>query len=711
MQVKNIWGTKHQENFFRKKITLSQKPETAFARIYCDTGYELFINDRLVAYVDEWCNIRDYVVGIYLKEGENIIAIHGINHGGHRALAFELSVDGETVCVSDDSWVFSETEKWGWLQADYNDSDWKKALVLNTSAAGAPQWRTKPGSEVERRFYPQNGSMFFSGGVAKGIDSPFYSAKETEYIPNSTVAELLGKDYTDYVAEKDLPPAIEAASVLSCSLEEMDKDVLIEKTQRYAGETFIVDMGREVMGFFRMKIKSEDAVSFRLYFGETIDDTRLEMPVDNCQYKMLNEEWRVTGGEQEFESRTKAAFRFVRVEIFNAKAPVLVNGFSSRTVLYPVKKRGWFNCSDDRLNKLWQMSARTVHFCMQEYYYDAPRRDRFLWTGDLRLEGLFNFWLFADTRLLKFSLECLESVQFENGAIPASYGEGCSLLWDYVALYVLTYDDYYKFTGNKEFILKHINSIEAATNYLMSLADENGVINVPENPLGNLWMVVLYNISGYDPVLNDLYLRSLTATGNFAKMAGHTKAAEKYMEAAEKIRPQVEKDREERVVENRFKETSHVTVLHDVTERYIERNDIPGMLRKLEEHWGVMVDSHSDCVHEGAYHNGKPPIIVDEVCGDVWLPFSYCHGWSASAAALLPMGIAGIKSFTHGFKTVEIKPYTDFGEFKCAVPTPYGEIATKLENGVFSWFVPQEIEVKVIIGENVVNSNKGEFVL
>ena len=64
--LKNIWGKNNDECFFRQTVWLSERPKEAFARIFADTGYELYINGRFVAGVDEWCNTRDYAVKIYL---------------------------------------------------------------------------------------------------------------------------------------------------------------------------------------------------------------------------------------------------------------------------------------------------------------------------------------------------------------------------------------------------------------------------------------------------------------------------------------------------------------------------------------------------------------------------------------------------------------------------------------------------------------------
>lgn len=500
MYLKNIWSNNDKEGYFRKKINIDTMPSKAFARIYVDTGYELYINGRFVASVDEWCNTRDYDVLLFLKQGENIIAVHGINHGGHRGFAFELAIDDKSVLETNKDWKMANHEKWGWTLADFDDSSWENAGELNLICAGEPQWQTLPGSELKRIVPTLDCSQFFNGAIPKTCNSPYWNAKRTEHTVSEEIKNFLGDDYIKHVCEPHLPDIHKYSCILNNTADEKNGVIAIKVTDRYTGPSFIIDFGMQTIGYFRMKIKSNSSVSFRLYYGETLDEAAHEISRDACQNKMLKEEYRVFCGEQEFQSRMRVEYRFVRVEFFDCADIVEVSDFATKTTLYPVNRRGYFKCNNEKYNKLWLMGERTVHYCMQEYYLDAPKRDRFLWTGDVRLEALANYYMFGDTKLIEFCLEELEKVQFPNGAIPASYGEGCSILWDYVAWYIISYYDYYMFTNNIDFIKKHINSIFMAVDYLISLTNEDGIIDVPKNPLG-VWMVELmpvkYKDSGY----------------------------------------------------------------------------------------------------------------------------------------------------------------------------------------------------------------------
>ena len=72
----NIWGAKQQESYFRKTFFLGEETERAILRIFVDTGYELYLNSRFVAAVDEWGNTRDYDIVLDLATDENRVCIN-----------------------------------------------------------------------------------------------------------------------------------------------------------------------------------------------------------------------------------------------------------------------------------------------------------------------------------------------------------------------------------------------------------------------------------------------------------------------------------------------------------------------------------------------------------------------------------------------------------------------------------------------------------
>lgn len=698
MKLKNLWGKNPNEGFFRTTVEFTKRPEKAYIRIFVDTGYELFVNGRIVASIDEWCNVRDYDVTPFVVEGVNSLAVHGINHCGHRGFAFEMVADGETVVVSDSAWKVSENEKWGWTEREYDDSEWEKAIELDMSAAGDAQWWTKPGTDPDILIPTLATANFFYGSVPKGCASPFYTAKPIEYTVEKEVADIMGEEYVKRVNTPHLDKIHKEYTIIENNAVEKDGSIYIENTERFTGPSFIIDCGIEVVGYFRLKIKSDKPTSFRLYYGETLDEAMGEQVREILTNKMLREEYRVFQGEHEFQSRMRVGFRYVRVEFFDSTAPVTASGFSVKTSLYPVARRGYFECEDKKMNALYEAGERTLHYCMQEYYIDAVKRDRFFWIGDARMCALINHYSFADTELFEYSMREAKKVQLPCGGVPSVYGVGTSMLWDYVAWYVIGIYDYYYYTGKTEFVLEFKESIEKAVDFLTSKTNEDGLMVVPENPLGNLWMVQLNTESGVDPYMNDLYLMSLKTVLLSAKLAKDLEAEKKYAGMIENIEPKIKAMFDDDYMHKKYDRTLHMQIQYHLGEKDIDAGKAKRMTERLMKYFATMLDAGATTLNECCF--GEEYDKVTEKTGNRPTYVSWCHGWAAIANVLLPLGIAGIKPIEKGFDKVLIKPeFNVYNTFKCVVPTPKGDIAVKYENKEFTYRIPSGVEAELVNGD------------
>ena len=102
-----------------------------------------------------------------------------------------------------------------------------------------------------------------------------------------------------------------------------------------------------------------------------------------------------------------SAFRYARLVFpavsVGAPAPVRLQVAVDHKY-FPVQYKGSFACSDPLLTKLWYTGAYTAHLCMQEDIWDAPKRDRARWIGDLHVSGEVINNVFADQFLMEQTL-------------------------------------------------------------------------------------------------------------------------------------------------------------------------------------------------------------------------------------------------------------------------------------------------------------------
>ena len=712
---KCIWGAGKIENCFRKKFIIEKAVKKAVLRIFCDTGYELFLNGRLVALVDEWSNMRDYDVTPFMAKGENIAAIKGLNHAGHRGLAFELSVSmkgGNTISVvSNAQWKTIPEERWGWKEAVFDDSSWRSATEIPNATIGSEQWKKRPGSDPSKIIPYLTCSQFFTGPIPKcAPGTPFYSLKREKVSEPPAILKITGAEYLTNLNAfpKSVLRPVKIADVFagngsvsgakSLLSAGENKCAKINAKELAGGPHIILDFGEEIAGYLRMRIASAGFSHASLHYGETLAECLHLPPRTALLTRMITEEYEIAPGTREMESIVRQGFRFVKIEFSKCESEVELSEVSVKTSSYPVNYLGWFSCSDSSLNEIWQAARKTLHLCMQEYYLDGIKRDRFMWVGDTRLEALINYYLFGDAELFKYCWRGAAASQYNDGGIPSAFGEGMSILWDYVAWWIIALQDYYLHTGDKKFIREMTSHAGKAAEWLISRSDPaDGLISIPDEK-GHNWFYTLNGMKGKDPEFNGFFLRALLAAAEMAEVTGEKTLAKKYRKQAAKT---------EKALAKLPKPVYDVSTISnslasfDLTEAMFRDGMAAEALEFIKARWKPMLDcggiSFFECLPVEKISN-----FCEKKKWDKYMWGSHCHGWTAGPALSLQAEVAGIKPVLPGFTFFEVKPQLGGLEsVKAVVPSPSGLIAVSMcvKDGIFeeTLFIPEGCKAKVFL--------------
>ncbi len=681
---RNIWSNGNpNEGFFRKEFTLKNKPGKAVLRIFCDTGYELYLNDEFAAAIDEHNNTRDYNVRPFLRRGRNLIAVHALNHCGHRGLCAELRIDDTRSITTGTDWLASDSELWDWhaAECDTGNGNWKNAAVLPLQYAGMPQWSTRPGGDPEKIVPVCGNELFAKGAVPKFVDSPFYTAKRSEEKTDEAVRGIIGD--TDAVNRKWYPPALRTASTFyraDDTKRKAMKKAVFTAPERYTGPAFIVDFGHECAGRLRFAVKSKELMHCRILYGEGLDECHHEPPRTSLVHRMLTEDVEFFPGSHQFESRNRVGFRYARVEFFDCGGEVTLDKFAVKNSVYPLNYRGWFHCSDEKLNRIWLAGRNTLHWCMQEYYLDGIKRDRLLWTGDTRMQALINYHLFGDAELFKFCWRSIGSCQYPDGAIPSAMVEGSSLIWDYVMLYLIAVKEYEMYTGDGKFAAELSDVIRKAADWLLSKCGKDGLIDIPVNPYP-VWMVVLNKATGKNPYVNKLLRGALDAAAFALRKCAPADSA-RFAAAAEQCGKALA-----RIIRKQNGKTgkpdhlpSESLELFAMTSEQFAAGDAEAALATIRDNWYGAIGLGYDTLPEA-----PNALLADpaKLHGELKVSSgSYCHGWTAGPCCALVQGVFGIIPLEPGFKKFSVKIQTGgLKQAETAVPTPHGQIAAAFRTG------------------------------
>ena len=181
-------------------------------------------------------------------------------------------------------------------------------------------------------------------------------------------------------------------------------------------DEILLDFGEECVGYVTLAVTCTDATDLHVVYGEYEDEARLAHPSPLTWYLDPQDRFRLAAGRHTLRSPGRRAFRYIRL---TATSRLIVASVSLETEGYPVRARGRFECSDELLNRIWDISCRTTRLCMQHYYEDGIKRDGCLWIGDYRVQYLCNATAFGDVDLARKSLFMMAAGQREDGALPA----------------------------------------------------------------------------------------------------------------------------------------------------------------------------------------------------------------------------------------------------------------------------------------------------
>lgn len=180
----------------------------------------------------------------------------------------------------------------------------------------------------------------------------------------------------------------------------------------------ILDMGLNMTGWLRMKVRGGQGDTIRLRFAERLDEDgtlytanlRDARQTDTyiCNGKEQGRSWRPT-----FVTH---GFRYVEVEGAPDACP---EDFMGEFVCDEMPVNGTFSCSSDVLNKVYQAAFWGIRGNYKGMPVDCPQRnERMPWLGDRTRGALGESYIFGNERLYAKWMDDIREAQREDGCIP-----------------------------------------------------------------------------------------------------------------------------------------------------------------------------------------------------------------------------------------------------------------------------------------------------
>ncbi|WP_251048864.1 glycoside hydrolase family 78 protein [Microbacterium sp. ISL-103] len=240
---------------------------------------------------------------------------------------------------------------------------------------------------------------------------------------------------------------------------------------------WIIDFGQNHSGKIRLRTKGGSGDVLTLRHSEILIDG--EPAYEPLRDARATDELTCDGTDGFWSPRfTVHGYRYA--EITGWSGPLLPEDVTSLVMHTDIARRGWFECSDDRLNALHDSAVWTLRSNIVDLPTDCPQRDERLgWTGDVQVFAPAATFLFDVTGVLDGWLRDVAAEQMPTGWIPLwvpfvdipllteFFEPGPTAVWNDVA--VLTPDALYDSSADLELIRrhyptgkKHVDSVERA---------------------------------------------------------------------------------------------------------------------------------------------------------------------------------------------------------------------------------------------------------
>ncbi len=464
--------------------------------------------------------------------------------------------------------------------------------------------------------------------------------------------------------------------------------------------SILADFGRETFGFIQLHgVKGSGKLS--IYYGESKEEA---LSTEHCE--TLDRLTLQLSEKKDTTMVLSKALRYVNLQYDEALS------IDSVSVLYEyadLPDKGGFTCSDETINKIYDIAKYTLHLSTREFFIDGIKRDRWVWSGDAYQSYLMNYYLMNDNETVKRTIYAL------RGKDPVT--SHINTIMDYTFYWFMSIYDYYLYSGDKAFLQQNYPRMQSMMEYCLGRRNSNGLM---EGMAGD-WVFIDWanGLSKMGELSFEqlLLCRSLETMALCAGIADDKKGAVQYQQLSSGLKKQLFElywnESKQALVHSRIngKQTDNVTryanmfaiffdyfseaqkqmvrksvLLNDsiqkITTPYMRFYELealcamgeqPYVLGQMKDYWGGMLKLGATSFWE-EYDPAKKGAEHYAMYGR---PFgkSLCHAWGASPLYLLGKYYLGIKPTGPGYTSYVIEPNLGGLQWmQGKVPVPAGTI-------------------------------------
>lgn len=363
-----------------------------------------------------------------------------------------------------------------------------------------------------------------------------------------------------------------------------------------------------------------------------------------------------------------------------------------------------FESDNPLINKIWDVSIKTINLCSDLFFIDGVKRDRWIWGGDAYQANFINQYSFFNEAIDRRTLLALRG---QN-----DIKQHINTIVDYSILWVISIYNHYQMTGDKEFLKIIYPKMKSMVEYFIRQTDDKGFIYGRKND----WIFIDWSEidrTGTVAAEQILLLRAYEAISSCGKVLGLSiiEYQQKYNILYKNIMHYFWDNQKGAFIDSYKSGKRHVTrhanilailfnIVDDAKQQLILNNvllnddvtqittpyfkffeqDALCKLGKQEQvyqtllnYWGGMLDRDATTFWE-KFDPDQQGKEMYEMYGDPYGK-SLCHAWGASPIYLLGRYFIGLKPTKPGYETFKVTPkLADFKSLHAVMPIKNGTV-------------------------------------
>lgn len=489
----------------------------------------------------------------------------------------------------------------------------------------------------------------------------------------------------------------------------------------------LFDMGKEIHGGIQLvtgMFSNQAPIKVKLTFGESVSEAMNSGPGTTATNDHAMRDLEISLPWLGSIEVGNTGFRFVKIELLDSDRELKLKEVRAISIQRDIPYLGSFKSNDERLNKIWQTGAYTVHLNMQDYLWDGIKRDRLVWVGDLHPEVMTINSVFGYNEVVPKSLDLIRDIT------PAD--EWMNGISSYSMWWIIIHKEWYYNNGNFEYLKEQKDYLGELLKKFCSMVDEQGhehldgnrFLDWPSSPDPKAVN------AGYHALLKmtlDAGVVLCEALGDYETAALSKSKSElmaknspdpsgsKQAAALLTLSNSIQAEKGNTIIESEGAKHFSTFYGYYMLQAMAKAENHAGALDMIRTYWGGMLDLGATTFWEDFNidwlknagridelpKDGK--VDIHSTYGDfcyIGLRHSYCHGWASGPTAWLSENVLGIKILTPGCKEIAIQPHLgDLEWVEGTYPTPLGLIKVrheKMKNGEIKTDIQLPKGIKVI---------------